>query len=209
MREHLARARNSAAVLGYSIPSDREIFEKIGSLDRIELGRMRLTFGETFQVSLDPYVESNNSARIGLRNLEIDFAAKAHKAFPYTDNLKMLTEARVDGFDEVLIVNQDNKVSEGAISNFVFRIDGLWVTPSLDSGVLPGIIRGFVISSGLAIESEISVVELDKATHAFALSALRIAQPISQIGDRKLQEDEISKQWALKLREILQANSVG
>lgn len=209
LREHLARARNSAAVLGYSIPSDREIFEKIGSLDRIELGRMRLTFGETFQVSLDPYVESNNSARIGLRNLEIDFAAKAHKAFPYTDNLKMLTEARVDGFDEVLIVNQDNKVSEGAISNFVFRIDGLWVTPSLDSGVLPGIIRGFVISSGLAIESEISVIELDKATHAFALSALRIAQPISQIGDRKLQEDEISKQWALKLREILQANSVG
>jgi len=209
LREHLVRARNSASILGYAIPSDREIFEKIGALDQIELGRLRLTFGETFQVSLDPYVDSNNSASVGLRNCEIDVASKAHKAFPYTDNLKMLTDARVDGFDEVIIINQDNMVSEGAVSNYVFRIDGLWITPSLDSGVLPGIIRGFVIASGLAIESEISASELGKATHAFALSALRIAQPISQIAGRKLQEDEISKQWALKLREILQVNSVG
>ena len=209
LSEHLARARKSAAILGYSIPSDREIIEKIGVLDRVELGRLRLTFGETFQVSLDPYVDSKNSARLGIRNCEIDLAAKEHKAFPYTENLKMLTQARVDGFDEVIIVNQENKVSEGAVSNYVFRIDGLWVTPNLDSGVLPGIIRGFVISSGLAIESEINAAELDNATHAFALSALRIAQPISQIADRKLQEDEISKQWALKLHEILQANSVG
>jgi branched-subunit amino acid aminotransferase/4-amino-4-deoxychorismate lyase len=139
----------------------------------------------------------------------VDLAAKAHKSFPYTENLKMLTQARVDGFDEIIIINQDNRVCEGAISNYVFRIDNLWITPSLESGVLPGIIRGLVISSGLAIESEISESELEKATHAFALSALRIAQPIYEIAGRKLQEDEISKQWAVKLREILQANSVG
>ena len=209
LREHLDRARNSALALGFSVPSDREIFEKIGRLDQIELGRLRLTFGETFQVSLDPYVESKNSAKVGIRDCVVDVSAKAHKVFPYSDNLRMLTDARVDGFDEVIIINQEKMVCEGAISNYVFRIDNLWVTPSLDSGVLPGIIRGLVISNGLAIESEISASELERATHAFALSALRISQPISEIAGRKLQEDEISKQWAVKLREILQANSVG
>jgi branched-subunit amino acid aminotransferase/4-amino-4-deoxychorismate lyase len=121
----------------------------------------------------------------------------------------MLTEARVDGFDEVIVVNQNGKVCEGAVSNFVFRIDGLWVTPSLDSGVLPGIIRGLVVSSGLAIEAEIDAAELDRATHAFSLSALRIAQPVIEISGRKLMEDEISEQWSDKLREIHLSHSVG
>ena len=209
LKEHLARARNSAAILGYEIPTDGEIFEKLGSLDRIELGRMRLTFGETFQVSIDPYVDKLHAARIGIRNQVIHPAQKAHKTFPYTENLQLLTDARVDGFDEIVIVNQNGKVCEGAVSNYVFRIDGLWLTPSLDSGVLPGIIRGVVISSGLALEADIDEKQLGEATHAFALSALRIAQPISEIAGRKLLEDEISKQWALKLREILYSNSVG
>ena len=206
---HLARARKSAGVLGFEVPADGEILRKVGSLDHIELGRMRLTFGETFQVSIDPYVDTMHAARIGVRNFEIDPLAKVHKVFPYTENLQMLTDARVDGFDEIIVINQFGKVCEGAISNFVFRIDGLWVTPSLDSGVLPGIIRGFVIESGLAIEAEIGAEELAVVSHAFALSALRIAQPICEIAGRKLLEDEISKQWAHKLREILHSHSVG
>ena len=209
MREHLARARNSAAILGYEIPADSEIFEKVGSLDRIELGRMRLTFGETFQVSIDPYVDTTHAAKIGIIEREIQPELRVHKTFPYTENLQMLTDARVDGFDEIVIVNQNGRVCEGAVSNYVFRIDGLWLTPSLDSGLLPGIIRGLVISSGLALEADIDAKQLGEATHAFALSALRIAQPISEIAGRKLLEDEISKQWALKLREILYSNSVG
>lgn len=209
LREHLARARKSAAILGYEIPSDAEIFQKLGSLDRVELGRLRLTFGETFQVSVDPYVDTTHGARIGIRNLEIDAKEKQHKTFPYTSNLAMLTEARVDGFDEIIVINQNGKVCEGAVSNFVFRIDGLWVTPNLDSGVLPGIIRGLIVSSGLAIEAEIDGAELDRATHAFSLSALRIAQPVSEISGRKLLQDDISKQWSDKLREIHLSHSVG
>ena len=209
MKEHLARARNSAAILGYEIPTDSEIFEKVGSLDWIELGRIRLTFGETFQVSIDPYVDTTHPARIGVINLDIKPELKVHKTFPYTENLQRLTDARVDGFDEIVIVNQNGKVCEGAVSNYVFRIGGLWVTPSLDSGVLPGIIRGLVIASGLAIEADIDAEQLGEASHAFALSALRIAQPICEIAGRKLLDDEISKQWAMKLREILYSNSVG
>jgi para-aminobenzoate synthetase component 1 len=209
MNEHLDRARKSAGVLGVRIPSDVEIYDAIGSLDQIELGRLRLTFGETFQFSIDPYVDASHSARVGIRILDIDAAAKQHKSFPYTSNLKLLTEARVDNFDEIVIINQLGKVCEGAVSNFVFRIDGFWVTPNLGSGVLPGIIRGLIISAGLAIEAEIDTEELGRASHAFALSALRIAQPISEIAGRKLQEDEISKQWSDKLREILHSHSVG
>ena len=209
LREHLNRARKSAGELGFEIPSDFEILDAIGSLDEIELGRLRLTFGENFQVSMDPYVDATHSARVGIQNLDFSPETKLHKRFPYTSNLNLLTQARVDGFDEIVIVNQNGKVCEGAVSNFVFRIDGLWVTPELGAGVLPGIIRGLIISSGLAIEAEIDASDLDRATHAFALSALRIAQPVGELAGRKLQEDEISKQWSEKLREILHSHSIG
>ena len=209
LQEHLNRARKSAGELGFEIPNDYEILEAIGSLDEIELGRLRLTFGENFQVSMDPYVDATHSAKVGIQNLEFSPDTKSHKRFPYTSNLNLLTQARVDGFDEIVIVNQNGKVCEGAVSNFVFRIDGLWVTPELGAGVLPGIIRGLIISSGLAIEAEIDASELDRATHAFALSALRIAQPVGELVGRKLQEDEISKQWSEKLREILHSHSIG
>jgi para-aminobenzoate synthetase component 1 len=79
MNEHLNRARKSAGILGVRIPSDLEIYETIGSLDQIELGRLRLTFGETFQVSIDPYVDATHSARVGIRNLEINPEAKLKK----------------------------------------------------------------------------------------------------------------------------------
>ena len=209
LKEHLNRARKSAGELGLEIPSDYEILEAIGSLDQIELGRLRLTFGENFQVSINPYIDASHSAKVGVKNLDFSPETKLHKKFPYTSNLNLLTQARVDGFDEFIIVNQNGKVCEGAVSNFVFRIDGLWVTPDLGAGVLPGIIRGLIISSGLAIEAEIDESELSRASHAFALSALRIAQPVGELAGRKLQEDEISKQWSDKLREILHAHSIG
>ena len=170
---------------------------------------MRLTFGQRFQVSLDPYVDSKNSAKVGVRNLEFDQAVKAHKKFPYTENLEMLTDARVDGFDEVIIVNQGGLVCEGAVSNYVFRIDDLWLTPNLDVGILPGIMSEQIIASGLAIEAQILAADLERVTHAFALSSLRIAQPISEIAGRRLREDEISNQWRDKLREILSSHSIG
>ncbi len=209
LREHLNRARKSADELGFEIPSDLEIQKAIDSLGQIELGRLRLTFGERFQFSIDPYVDTSHSARIGVQSLDFSPESKLHKRFPYTSNLNLLTQARVDGFDEIVIVNQNGKVCEGAVSNFVFRIDGLWVTPDLGAGVLPGIIRGLIISTGLAIEAEIDAAELDRATHAFALSALRIAQPVGELAGRKLQEDKISKQWSDKLREILHTHSIG
>ena len=79
--QHLKRARNSAAILGYEIPSDFEISEAIGSLSDVELGRLRLTFGQRFQVSLDPYVDSKNSAKVGVRNLEFDPAVRRIRSF--------------------------------------------------------------------------------------------------------------------------------
>ncbi|MBV5267544.1 MAG: aminotransferase class IV, partial [Burkholderiaceae bacterium] len=57
----------------------------------------------------------------------------------------LLATAKEQGFDEIICLNSDGEISEGAVSNFIFRIDGKWITSPLSSGVLPGVQRAIVI----------------------------------------------------------------
>ena len=209
LSEHLDRARRSGKDLGIEIPSDQEIKSKIGSLARVRLGRLRMHFGENFSASLIPYVDPRSPAKVVTMRIDRDVLASLHKRYPYTENLEILSNARSRGFDEALIVNSHNELTEGAVSNYVFRIDDLWITPPISAGLLPGIIRQKMIEAGLAIEGAISLDDLRMVTHAFALSSLRLAHPVESIDGRVLAMDELSKVWAVKLRQFLAMNSVG
>ena len=50
------------------------------------------------------------------------------------------------GFD-MLFVNERGEVTEGGRSNLFVKLDGQWVTPPLESGVLPGVMRGVLLST--------------------------------------------------------------
>lgn len=50
-------------------------------------------------------------------------------------------DAIKNGFDEVIFFNQQDELTEGAISNIFLRQNQQWFTPPLTSGLLPGIWR--------------------------------------------------------------------
>ncbi len=211
LKEHLERARKSGLKLGIDIPSEKETKEKVSELGKLRLGRLRLTFGENFCATLIPYVDPSAPLKVVGINREADLGPNAyqHKIYPYDFNLELLAHVRGRGFDEALLINPDGEVSEGAVSNFIFRIDGFWITPPISAGLLPGIIRQKVLESGLAIESTVTSADLSKVTHAFAISSLRIATPVETIDGRVLGLDEVSKVWRNKLRQFLNLDSVG
>jgi len=72
------------------------------------------------------------------------------------------------GFYEVLFFNEKGEVTEGAISTIFIKKDGVFYTPPLECGLLPGIFRTFFIN-----ESGEKVVEKtlyrDDITRADAL----------------------------------------
>jgi para-aminobenzoate synthetase component 1 len=211
LHEHIERVRKSGKALGISIPSEYVINSKISDLGKLRLGRLRLTFGENFTATLIPYVDPTSPLKIVVveRANQADFDQYLHKTYPYDSNLEILKNVRSCGFDEALLRNPDGEISEGAISNFIFRIEGFWVTPPLSAGLLPGIIRQKVLESGLAIEATVMESDLSKVTHAFAISSLRIATPVETIDGRVLGLDEVSKVWRNKLRQFLKVDSVG
>jgi len=97
-------------------------------------------------------------------------------------------EADAAGADEALLLNTDGFVVEGASSNLFWIQAGTICTPSLASGILPGVARAVVLEIcqqlGLPIrEANVSVEKLKCADGIFvSLSSLGVVEVISLNG---------------------------
>ena len=207
--KHMERAEKSARELSINIPSRDEIRRVITNVDKPSLARLRLSFGQQFSLSVAPYVRSSKPIRVGLKSIDSRPGIGEHKRFPYWENIDLLRTAHQDGFDEVLLIDSDEMVGEGATSNFLFKIAGEWVTPPISSGVLPGIMRGLALELGLAKESTLTMADLNNLESMAALSSLRIFSPISMLGERELVVNKESESFFDILWAAAQADSIG
>jgi branched-subunit amino acid aminotransferase/4-amino-4-deoxychorismate lyase len=132
-----------------------------------------------------------------------------HKQFPYDDRFRILEAARDEGFDDSILFNRKNEVTETAISNLLLRIQDQWVTPPITSGLLPGVVRAIAIEHcGVKVRS-IHISEIAEIESAFLVSSLRLAQPISHIGEMKLKIGEASLELKAQIIASSQPLSVG
>ena len=131
------------------------------------------------------------------------------KKYPYQHRLDLLSQANARDCSEAILLNSKEEVTEGAVSNFLFRIDGKWVTTPLSSGVLPGVQRGIVIERcGVTVKS-ISKSDLNLVDAAFVISSLKIALPVSNIDGRALQIDQDCAALEADIRAKTFRHSVG
>jgi len=113
------------------------------------------------------------------------------KSTCYLENVLARQEARAAGADEALMLNERGLVAEGSISN-IFLVKGrLLLTPSVESGALPGITREVVLelapSLGLeAIEREVPLAELVEAEEAFLTNSILEIMPLTRFGDKPI-----------------------
>lgn len=63
------------------------------------------------------------------------------KTISNLDNMIEIYKAHDDGFDEVLHLNTDGYIAEGATSNIFWQSGRVLYTPSEECGILPGIMR--------------------------------------------------------------------
>lgn len=201
---HMRRALESALELGISIPSEDFIRDEIVRIlleNPHEIGRLRICFGqEIFQIAHDSYSELTEPARLNFHTQTISGAV--HKLFPYDDRFALIKAANDEGYHDSVLFNEKNEITETAVSNLAFYIDGQWVTPPITSGILPGVIRAIAIEECKVRVRPIHVSEIPEVESGFMLSSLRIAQPISHIGDMKLKIGDASR----VLEELIRAN---
>ena len=111
-----------------------------------------------------------------------------NKTLNYLHNVLTRLEAKKEGFDDAILVNQKGIISEATSSNIFIVKNGNLLTPSLDSGILPGITREEVIGlmKKKVKECFISKVALFGADEVFLTNSLMEIVPVVKINNRKI-----------------------
>jgi branched-subunit amino acid aminotransferase/4-amino-4-deoxychorismate lyase len=208
---HMRRALESAMELGITMPSEESIRTEIIRViteNPHEIGRLRLCFGQNLcHLSHDTYVEQTEPARLNFYSQTVIGAI--HKLFPYDYRFSLIAAANDEGYHDSVLFNEKNEITETAVANLVFLISGEWVTPPISSGILPGVVRAIAIENCGVKVRPIHVSEIPEVESGFMLSSLRIAQPISHIGDMKLKIGDASRELEAQIRAHSQPVSVG
>ena len=75
--------------------------------------------------------------------------------------------------DDVLLVNERGEVTESTIANVVALIDGVWWTPPLDCGCLPGVFRADLLATGDVTERRLSFADVAGADDLCLVNSVR------------------------------------
>lgn len=111
------------------------------------------------------------------------------KSGNYLVNVLALGVAREKGAHEAILLDHDDRVTEGASSNLFLVADGQLLTPPLSAGILEGITRhkvfGLAAKAGFPVtERVIHRSELRLADEVFLTSTLREILPVQRVDDQ-------------------------
>jgi len=117
----------------------------------------------------------------------------------YVNSALAAQEARDNGFDEAIFLNQDGHVSEGAAMNLFLIKDGMLHTPSVSQNILEGITREAVMNISreeLGIETMERIIdrtELYTADEVFLCGTLSEVVSVGSIDRRAINRGKIGK----------------
>ena len=182
---HLERIANSARYWGY--PCDvTELRTALADATPGEQSRVRLLLGRDGTVKVEvlpvPEIQPIGSLRVAPQCVNSGNPLLFHKttarwiydqAFAHRGNA-----------DDALLVNERGEVTEATRANIAALIDGEWLTPALDCGLLAGTLRAELLATGQLRESVITVEQLRTAQEIVALNSVRGRCPVSvEFGD--------------------------
>jgi 4-amino-4-deoxychorismate lyase len=110
------------------------------------------------------------------------------KSINYLLNVMARMEVAKRGLDEALLLNNDGYIAEGGGSNVFFVRSSRLVTPSLNSGIIPGVTREVVMelaeSLGIGVtEGTVGLGIIKRCDEAFMTNAMIEVMPVTEVRD--------------------------
>ncbi|MDD5545835.1 MAG: aminodeoxychorismate synthase component I [Candidatus Omnitrophica bacterium] len=179
---HLGRMRDSAAYFGF-------VFDRAKITGKLKSARK--AFKRGFQYRVRVLMPKDGEATIEASKIERNpgrSAAPVAVSGSRTDpgNLFLYHKTtnrglydaeykrhRAKGYFDVIFLNTQDEVTEGAITNIVVKKNGRFYTPPLSSGLLPGVFRAYLIKTGRVKEKRIFLDDLRKADKVFLCNSVR------------------------------------
>ncbi|HIJ72434.1 MAG TPA: hypothetical protein HPP87_13920 [Planctomycetes bacterium] len=218
LEAHLSRLFASAAKLAISNPYDKEyisdVIEQVLAANNLTDARLRLTLTNgpmsasneckpTLLITatrFEPYPAQYYEK--GVRVVLTDFRQNVqdpitrHKTTNYFSRLLALDIAHKKQAAEALWFTTDGRLAEGCVSNVFCVKDSVLYTPTLDTPVLPGVMRKTVCEVAKAesvslIEKDLTIQDLLAADEVFITNVIMLVLPVvaveaHTVGDGKV-----------------------
>ena len=173
LEKHMARMEDSADYLDFPFSREKleyftkELTNEFTSPKRVKVLLDR--FGEFSTESKEFYLENKVfKAHLAEQSINSNNVFLFHKT-----TRRDIYPAPQSGFDDVLLFNEKNELTEFTIGNLVVEIEGELVTPPVTCGLLAGTFRAQLLETNQIKERIIQKDELGKCTKIFLVNSLR------------------------------------
>jgi branched-chain amino acid aminotransferase len=212
LARHMRRALTASKATGVRMPSEEELRTSIAKAmeeNPHEVGRLRICFNHSgVVITHDEYIDLTDGGYLTFSAITSKAIGEQFKTYPYDSHYEVVDEARAQGFDDAMIFNRENNVTETGLSNLVFLFGDTWFTPPISAGILPGTMRSLAIEKCNVQVRNIHITEVPQANEIYLLSSLKIAQPVVQVGEMRFECGSLSQAFGALMREKVQYFSV-
>lgn len=193
--DHFARLASGAAFLGIPVPLELDSLKAIVAalLERAAMKeaalRITLTRGAGSSAGLwkpdelltptlvvmcgDPPQPVNVAGVIARSTRRNEHSPLSRiKALNYGDSIAARREAIRRGAGDAILLNCRSRIACAAAGNIFVRIDGIWRTPPIDDGALPGLARARLLGALDSEQTELTESNLARADAALVSNSL-------------------------------------
>lgn len=129
---------------------------------------------ENLRLTVSPFCINSTSPLAGIKSCN------------YLENILALENAKAQGFDEAVRLNEKGEITSACMANIFWAKGDNIFTPSLNTGCLAGTTRGFILDNFAIEEREAAFAELSEADEIFLTSAGVGIAKVERLGEREL-----------------------
>lgn len=221
---HLRRLEDAARFLDLGMPAERGIDriavleylrkwmsehdyrDQSGHMRRCALKIMLTQKNVVFSMRDNPYTTDIYERGVAMdisnvrRNETSPFVY--HKTMNYGDCILEKRRSRKAGMDERIFLNTKGQICEGTVSNIFFVRDGRIYTPAIDSGLMPGTVRGYICESEAVTQTVIFPDELSSYQECFVTNSLMGVMPVKLLGNISFEERSVTARMMRKYHDF-------
>lgn len=174
MEKHLARLKDSAYYFGFEF-STEEVEKYLNEIvvDKLKIQRVKIILDENGNLTSEV-----KDFSLGQKTFKVCLASKPVNSnyfflFHKTTHRRVYEKAMKAGFDDVLLFNEKDQLTEFTIGNLVVESNGEFFTPPIACGLLAGTFREHLLESRKIEEKIIYKHEINNFDKIYLINSLR------------------------------------
>jgi para-aminobenzoate synthetase/4-amino-4-deoxychorismate lyase len=176
---HIARIIDSAGYFGFTTESREDTQKKmIKVLCELASGidsprRVKLLMNARGEISGEAKDFQPGDMIFKVRLAEKPVNSNDRFLFHKTTNRAAYEQAAIEGYDDVLLFNENRELTEFTIGNVVVKMNGDLYTPPTHCGLLAGTFRAELLESGKIKERIVRLEDIEKCAQIYLVNSLR------------------------------------